>query len=154
MKISYHIYIVKSCRCHRSYMSLLLWQHKKETKGVSMKSRLRRWRWKHGAKVSYHFLMLTLLVTLNTLKSSIGDDQMQPTVDPYDPPYAQIFAADTQTKKWSQSDTDPWNPPLSKIKYHWLLQAPPCKCQVSWSEQINPSKVHDQEHEVPDEVMS
>ena len=30
-----------------------------------MKSRLRRW--KHGAKVSHHFLMLTLLATLNAL---------------------------------------------------------------------------------------
>ena len=39
----------------------------KETKGVSMKSRLRRWRWKHGAKVSHHLLMLTLLATLNAL---------------------------------------------------------------------------------------
>ena len=40
---------------------------KKETKGVSMKSRLRRWRWKHGAEVSHHLLMLTLLATLNAL---------------------------------------------------------------------------------------
>ena len=39
----------------------------KETKGVSMKSRLRRWRWKHGAKVSHHLLMQTLLATLNAL---------------------------------------------------------------------------------------
>ena len=30
-----------------------------------MKSRLRRWRWKHEAEVSHHVLMLTLLVTLN-----------------------------------------------------------------------------------------
>ena len=36
-----------------------------------MKSRLRRWRWKHGAKVSHHFLMLTLLVTLNTLNPQL-----------------------------------------------------------------------------------
>ena len=43
------------------------WQHKKEMKGVSMKSRLRRWRWKHGAQVSHHILMLTLLATLNAL---------------------------------------------------------------------------------------
>ena len=64
-----------------------------------MKSRLRRWRWKHGAKVSYHFLMLTLLVTLNTLKSSIGDDQMQPAADPCNPPYAQISTIDTQTER-------------------------------------------------------
>ena len=32
-----------------------------------MKSRLRRWRWKHGAKISHHLLMLTLLATLNAL---------------------------------------------------------------------------------------
>ena len=43
------------------------WQHKIEMKGVSMKSRLRRWRWKHRALVSHHLLMLTLLVTLNAL---------------------------------------------------------------------------------------
>ena len=30
-----------------------------------MKSRLKRWRWKHGGEVSHHILMLTLLVTLN-----------------------------------------------------------------------------------------
>ena len=30
-----------------------------------MKSRLMRWRWKHGVEVSHHLLMLTLLVTLN-----------------------------------------------------------------------------------------
>ena len=32
-----------------------------------MKSRLRRWKWKHEAEVSHHFLMLTLLTTLNAL---------------------------------------------------------------------------------------
>ena len=32
-----------------------------------MKSRLRRWRWKHGAEVSHYLLMLTLLTTLNML---------------------------------------------------------------------------------------
>ena len=32
-----------------------------------MKSRLRRWRWKHRAEVSHHLLMLTLLATLNAL---------------------------------------------------------------------------------------
>ena len=32
-----------------------------------MKSRLRRWRWKHGAEISHHLLMLTLLATLNAL---------------------------------------------------------------------------------------
>ena len=36
-------------------------------KGVSMKSRMRRW--KHGAEVSHHFLMLTLLVTINALNA-------------------------------------------------------------------------------------
>ena len=36
-------------------------------KGFFVKSRLRRQRWKHKAKVSHCFLMLTLLTTLNTL---------------------------------------------------------------------------------------
>ena len=36
-------------------------------KGVSMKSRLRRWKWKYGVEVSHHLLMLTLLATLNAL---------------------------------------------------------------------------------------
>ena len=35
--------------------------------GVSMKSRLWRWKWRHGAEVSHYFLMLTLLATLNAL---------------------------------------------------------------------------------------
>ena len=32
-------------------------------------------------------------------QSSVGDAQMQFAVDPCDPPYAQIAATDTQTKK-------------------------------------------------------
>ena len=32
-------------------------------------------------------------------QSSVGDAQMQCAVDPCDPPYAQITATDTQTKK-------------------------------------------------------
>ena len=32
-----------------------------------MKSRLRRWRWKHEAEVSHYLFMLTLLATLNAL---------------------------------------------------------------------------------------
>ena len=32
-------------------------------------------------------------------QSSAGDDQMQLAADPCDPPYAQISAVDTQTKK-------------------------------------------------------
>ena len=33
-----------------------------------MKSRLRRWMWKHEAEVCHHLLMLTLLATLNVIK--------------------------------------------------------------------------------------
>ena len=79
---------------------------------------------------------------------------MQLVADPCDPAYAQISAAYTQIERWNQSDTNPCNHPWSRIEYHWLLQAPPCECQESWSEQINSSKAHDQEREVPDEVMS
>ena len=32
-------------------------------------------------------------------QSSIGDDQMQPTAYPCDPPYTQISTVDTQTEK-------------------------------------------------------
>ena len=32
-------------------------------------------------------------------QSSVGDAQTQSAADPCDPPYAQIFAADTQTEK-------------------------------------------------------
>ena len=52
-------------RSPRSYISLPFWQYKKEKKGVSIKSRLRRW--KQGAEVSHHLLMLTFVKTLNAL---------------------------------------------------------------------------------------
>ena len=87
-------------------------------------------------------------------QSFIGDDQMQSAADPCDPSYAQISAADTQTEKWSQSNIDPCDPPWIRIEYYWLLQAPSYECQASWSKLINPSKTHDQEREVLNEVMS
>ena len=64
-------------------------------------------------------------------QSFAGDAQTQPIVDPCESLYALISATDTQVEKWSQSDTDPCNPPWSRIEYLWLLQAPPCECWES-----------------------
>ena len=46
---------------------LPLWQHKKGTRGVSNKSRLRRWRWKHGMQVGHNLIILMHLVILNAI---------------------------------------------------------------------------------------
>ena len=52
-----------------------------------------------------------------------------PHVDaPSDPQYAQSPTGDTQTVKWSQPDTDPYDPPWSRNEYHWPQKAPPCEC--------------------------
>ena len=46
---------------------LLLWQHKKGTRGMSNESRLRRWRWKHETQVGHNHLMLTHHAILNAI---------------------------------------------------------------------------------------
>ena len=84
------------------HMSLLdpkylspFWQHKKETKGdlyeinaeeVEMETQ------SVGKSSSPH-------ADSQCAQSSVGDAQTQSAADPCDPPYAQIFAADTQTEK-------------------------------------------------------
>ena len=53
-----------------SYKYLPIWQHKKETEGkLETISRLRGRRRKHRAEVSHHLLMLTRLMTLNTINT-------------------------------------------------------------------------------------
>ena len=68
--------MIWQCKCNGDDMhvslldpkiSPLFGNIKNRTNGVSTKSRLRRWRWKHKAHVSHHILMLTLQTILNAL---------------------------------------------------------------------------------------
>ena len=83
---------------HPKYLSPF-WQHKNETKGdiyeikveeVEVDTR------SVGKPSSPH---VDSPGDSQCVQSSIGDAQTQPTVDQCDPPYTQISAIDTQTKR-------------------------------------------------------
>ena len=138
-----------------------------------MKSRLRRWRWKHGAQVSHHLLMLTLQATLNAFNPLLEMLKRNPML---------IYASLETLKPSSEASLLLICAIFHKLKFLlWILKL---RCEVSLilihaifhevessityynkllhasaqkanlSRYIDPSKVHDQEHEMPDEVVS
>ena len=66
---------------------------------VSMKSKLRRWRWKTWSVGKPSSPYADSSGESQCFQYSAGDAQKQPAIDPCDSPYAQISIADTQTER-------------------------------------------------------